>query len=46
MKKVLIAALLLVSANLVLTNEFRNKLTQPDNTAETVVSRDELVAFE
>jgi len=44
MKKILITALLLLSANLVLANEFRNKMHQQELPQTTILSQAELAA--
>lgn len=44
MKKVLITALLLLSANLVLANEFLNKVNQQDQPHSVLMSEAELAA--
>jgi hypothetical protein len=44
MKKVLITALLLLSANLVLANEFLNKVNQQDQPQSAMLSEAELAA--
>ncbi|SEH93112.1 hypothetical protein SAMN05660691_02246 [Rheinheimera pacifica] len=46
MKKVLITALLLLSANLVLANEFLNKVNQQEHPHTATLSQAELVAQE
>ncbi|WP_240223729.1 hypothetical protein [Rheinheimera hassiensis] len=46
MKKALITALLLLSANLVLANEFLNKVNQQDQPQTAILSEAELAAQE
>lgn len=46
MKKVIIAAVLSVTANLVLANEFINKVNQQDNPAPVTQSHEEIIALE